>query len=135
MNSLKYKVGDKVWVEFVVLKEDIDDSYLPYFVESKCGSLGEWVKEESLCVPQPQTTAISVDDVQVGDVVTNQGKFYTVDVVMEDRVTIKEYHFGSGYLLKQDIEAIYRNVYTKKKCVEDMTREELLEYVKQLEMK
>lgn len=129
MNNLKYKVGDKVWVEFVVDKVDSEDKYWPYRLQSEDGE-EYWVKEE-VVQARSQAVDISVDDVQVGDVVTNQDKFYTVNMVVNDRVYVERN--GYNYLMKKDIEGIYRNVYTKKKCVEEMTREELLEYVKQLE--
>lgn len=130
MSSLKCKVGDKVWVEYTVALVDRDDSHYTYRLRS--GDNEEiWVSAQ-VVQTFPQIASTIVNNVQVSDVVTNQGKFYTVDMVANDRVYVERN--GYSYLMKKDIEAIYRNVYTKKKkCVEEMTREELLEYVKQLE--
>lgn len=129
MSSLKHKTGDKVWVEFVVVEVDSRDRNWPYRLQSDDGE-EYWMSEDVVQV-RSQAANISVDDVKVGDVITHQGKFYTVDMVANDRVYANRN--GYSYLMKGDIEAIYRNVYTKKKCVGEMTREELLEYVKQLE--
>lgn len=127
MSSLKHKVGDRVWVEFVVAEVDGGDKNWPYRLESMDGDY--WMSEEAVQAFS-QGVNTSVDDVQVGDVVVNQDKLYTVLSVGGDRVCV---HTDGAYLLKQDIEAIFRRVYTKKKSVDEMTREELIEYVKQLE--
>ena len=130
MCSLKHKVGDKVWVGFVVVEVDSRDRNWPYRLQSDDGE--ECWMSEDVVQARSLPVNISVNNVQVGDVVTKQGKFYTVYTVEDDRVCVAP---ACVYLLKKDIEAIYRNVYTKKKCVGEMTREELLEYVKQLEIK
>jgi len=133
MSNLKYGVGDKLFVEVVVKRIDKEGHYL-YFVEA--GYEGWWVSEDDLISPSSVTATTSslpsnTFNVEVGDIVlTTNGLKLIADYIGKDYIHSNEY--GETFYF-HEIAAIYKPTWKKEKTLEEMSREELIARIKQLE--
>lgn len=132
--TLKFKEGDVVLVEAVVVETDDKDCAYPYYIKVDGQTYGYWANEDKVYARnsvEQYKQSTTWNNIEVGDIIKHDvfGTAYSVVRLGDDRVFTTD---TGGYILYKDIVVIYKKSWEKSMSLEDMSKEELIELVKQL---
>lgn len=130
MSQLKFAVGDKAYIEVEVKDINNDPDHTPYYIKSIHGA--RWISEDRLLSPSDIVPQNNTFNVEVGDVIEDiAGDTYKVSSVNGDCFFLEKEN--DVYIHKTEVKAVYKKVWSKEKTLEEMSREELIARIKELE--